>query len=185
MGGRVRRVKENNYLQGWKAHKVKNDKHCEIWLTGVMYGRRRTGREVCVSRDILERDGCGPVDSLRSASGWLSLFSPQTTDDIVSSAECSSDDEDLEECDSGHAGGMGVSSCACAECGLFPLILSLICHWGAPPPSIMSHGSFKCNFEKERKINKSFLKSSQSEKQTLFWESSQCKSKVKKPFGDG
>uniref|UniRef100_A0A674ANF6 Neurexin 3b n=1 Tax=Salmo trutta TaxID=8032 RepID=A0A674ANF6_SALTR len=32
----------------------------------------------------------------------------QTTDDIVSSAECSSDDEDLEECDSGHAGGMGV-----------------------------------------------------------------------------
>ncbi|XP_064781067.1 neurexin-3b-like isoform X3 [Oncorhynchus masou masou] len=28
----------------------------------------------------------------------------QTTDDIVSSAECSSDDEDLEECDSGHAG---------------------------------------------------------------------------------
>ncbi|TWW53167.1 Neurexin-3b Neurexin IIIb-alpha, partial [Takifugu flavidus] len=30
-------------------------------------------------------------------------LSPQTTDDIVSSAECSSDDEDLEECDSGHA----------------------------------------------------------------------------------
>ncbi|XP_036397816.1 neurexin 3a isoform X2 [Megalops cyprinoides] len=28
----------------------------------------------------------------------------QTTDDIGSSAECSSDDEDLEECDSGHAG---------------------------------------------------------------------------------
>ncbi|XP_076156433.1 neurexin-3a isoform X4 [Alosa pseudoharengus] len=27
----------------------------------------------------------------------------QTTEDIVSSAECSSDDEDLEECDSGHA----------------------------------------------------------------------------------
>ncbi|XP_072555218.1 neurexin-3-beta isoform X10 [Paramormyrops kingsleyae] len=27
----------------------------------------------------------------------------QTSDDIVSSAECSSDDEDLEECDSGHA----------------------------------------------------------------------------------
>ncbi|XP_031435838.1 neurexin 3a isoform X6 [Clupea harengus] len=31
----------------------------------------------------------------------------QTPDDIVSSAECSSDDEDLEECDSGHAGGLG------------------------------------------------------------------------------
>lgn len=46
----------------------------------------------------------------------------QTTDDIVSSAECSSDDEDLEECDSGHAGGMGVSSCACSEPGLFLLI---------------------------------------------------------------
>ncbi|XP_062378045.1 neurexin 3a [Sardina pilchardus] len=30
----------------------------------------------------------------------------QTTEDIVSSAECSSDDEDLEECDSGHAGGL-------------------------------------------------------------------------------
>ncbi|XP_054618193.1 neurexin-3b-beta isoform X15 [Dunckerocampus dactyliophorus] len=29
----------------------------------------------------------------------------QTTDDLVSSAECSSDDEDLEECDSGHTGG--------------------------------------------------------------------------------
>ncbi|XP_046874301.1 neurexin-3a-beta-like isoform X2 [Hypomesus transpacificus] len=28
-----------------------------------------------------------------------------TTDDIGTSAECSSDDEDLEECDSGHAGG--------------------------------------------------------------------------------
>lgn len=53
--------------------------------------------------------------------------SPQTTDDIVSSAECSSDDEDLEECDSGHAGGMGVSSCACSPPGLFLLYLSLIC----------------------------------------------------------
>ncbi|XP_067240750.1 neurexin 3b isoform X4 [Chanodichthys erythropterus] len=31
----------------------------------------------------------------------------QTTDDIVSSAECSSDDEDLEECDGGHTGRMG------------------------------------------------------------------------------
>ncbi|XP_018583050.1 neurexin 3a isoform X3 [Scleropages formosus] len=31
--------------------------------------------------------------------------SPKTTEDMVSSAECSSDDEDLEECDSGHAGG--------------------------------------------------------------------------------
>lgn len=31
----------------------------------------------------------------------------QTTDDMVSSAECSSDDEDLEECDSGRAGGLG------------------------------------------------------------------------------
>ncbi|XP_031435851.1 neurexin 3a isoform X18 [Clupea harengus] len=32
----------------------------------------------------------------------------QTPDDIVSSAECSSDDEDLEECDSGHAGGLAI-----------------------------------------------------------------------------
>lgn len=151
MGGRVRRVKENNYLQRWKAHKVKNDKHCEIWLSDVMDGRRRTGGEVCVSRDILERDGRGPVNRLRSASVWMSLFLPQTTDDIVSSAECSSDDEDLEECDSGHAGGMGVSSCACAEHGLSPFILSLICHRGAPPLSIMSHGSFKCNFKKKKK----------------------------------
>uniref|UniRef100_A0A667XHG7 Neurexin 3a n=1 Tax=Myripristis murdjan TaxID=586833 RepID=A0A667XHG7_9TELE len=30
-----------------------------------------------------------------------------TTDDIGSSAECSSDDEDLEECETGHAGGLG------------------------------------------------------------------------------
>lgn len=52
----------------------------------------------------------------------MCFFPPQTTDDIVSSAECSSDDEDLEECDSGHAGGMGVSSCACSEPGLFLLI---------------------------------------------------------------
>nr|XP_019940620.1 PREDICTED: neurexin-3a isoform X1 [Paralichthys olivaceus]XP_019940621.1 PREDICTED: neurexin-3a isoform X1 [Paralichthys olivaceus] len=29
------------------------------------------------------------------------------SDDIVSSAECSSDDEDLEECETGHAGGLG------------------------------------------------------------------------------
>lgn len=45
---------------------------------------------------------------------FLCVF-PQTTDDIVSSAECSSDDEDLEECDSGHTGGISVSSCACTE----------------------------------------------------------------------
>ncbi|KAI1895327.1 hypothetical protein AGOR_G00105160 [Albula goreensis] len=31
----------------------------------------------------------------------------QTTDDIGSSAECSSDDEDLEECDSARTGGLG------------------------------------------------------------------------------
>ncbi|XP_076156437.1 neurexin-3a isoform X8 [Alosa pseudoharengus] len=31
-----------------------------------------------------------------------------TTEDIVSSAECSSDDEDLEECDSGHAGEFSI-----------------------------------------------------------------------------
>lgn len=74
MGGRVRRVEENNYLQGWKAHKVKNDKHCEIWLTDVMYGSRRTGGEVCVSRDILDWNGCGPGNSLCSASVWMSLF---------------------------------------------------------------------------------------------------------------
>lgn len=30
-----------------------------------------------------------------------------TTDDYVSSAECSSDDEDLEECETSHAGGLG------------------------------------------------------------------------------
>lgn len=30
-----------------------------------------------------------------------------TADDIVSSAECSSDDEDLEECETSHAGGLG------------------------------------------------------------------------------
>lgn len=28
-------------------------------------------------------------------------------DDIVSSAECSSDDEDLDECETSHAGGLG------------------------------------------------------------------------------
>ncbi|XP_069392584.1 neurexin 3a isoform X10 [Paralichthys olivaceus] len=32
------------------------------------------------------------------------------SDDIVSSAECSSDDEDLEECETGHAGGLAKSS---------------------------------------------------------------------------
>lgn len=48
---------------------------------------------------------------------------PQTTDDIVSSAECSSDDEDLEECDSGHAGGMGVLSVCLLRSGLFDLEL--------------------------------------------------------------
>ena len=35
-------------------------------------------------------------------------WGPQhSTDEIVSSAECSSDDEDLEECETGHAGGLG------------------------------------------------------------------------------
>lgn len=75
-----------------------------------------------------------PKDRRRAGCAWrfprgglnvnvsLSVsVSPQTTDDIVSSAECSSDDEDLEECDSGHAGGTGVSSCACSEPGLFLL----------------------------------------------------------------
>ena len=81
-------------------------------------------------------------------------LSPQTTDDIVSSAECSSDDEDLEECDSGHAGGMGVLSCACLEPGLFSPYLSLICYRGASPLSIMSHESFKCNLKKKKSSEK-------------------------------
>ena len=108
-------------------------------------GHRRTGRELCVRPASKQ-----PLRRVRMNAS----LSPQTTDDIVSSAECSSDDEDLEECDSGHAGGMGVSSCACAEHGLFPLILSLICHRGGPPQSIKPHGSFKCNFGKKKNNNK-------------------------------
>lgn len=84
----------------------------------------------------------------------VNVLSTQTTDDIVSSAECSSDDEDLEECDSGHTGGMSVSRCACSETWSFsPLsYLSLICYRGASPPSIMPHGSSKCNFQIKKKI---------------------------------
>ncbi|CAB1447568.1 unnamed protein product [Pleuronectes platessa] len=60
-----------------------------------------------VTMELLEQTaGFGLLISL-----FLSVSLPPTfaaiitTDDIVSSAECSSDDEDLEECDSGHAGG--------------------------------------------------------------------------------
>ena len=82
-------------------------------------------------RDIPEWNGCVQYEESLLTSGPNHIFlclcvktslSLQTTDDIVSSAECSSDDEDLEECDSGHAGGMGVSSSACSESGLFLLI---------------------------------------------------------------
>lgn len=37
-------------------------------------------------------------------------------DEIVSSAECSSDDEDLEECETSHAGGLGWLAFACFHC---------------------------------------------------------------------
>lgn len=50
--------------------------------------------------------GRGAAPGLVSKIKHLLSFC-QTSDDIVSSAECSSDDEDLEECDSGHAGGLG------------------------------------------------------------------------------
>lgn len=42
------------------------------------------------------------------------------SDEIVSSAECSSDDEDLEECDTSHAGGLGWFAFACFT--VLPLI---------------------------------------------------------------
>lgn len=35
------------------------------------------------------------------------LLKKHAVDDIGSSAECSSDDEDLEECENTHAGGLG------------------------------------------------------------------------------
>lgn len=59
-----------------------------------------------------------PVSSLVSghASGYdlrRPLAVKHATDDIVSSAECSSDDEDLEECDTSHAGGLGQFAFAC------------------------------------------------------------------------
>lgn len=38
---------------------------------------------------------------------WWPLFCLKHTADDMSSAECSSDDEDLEECETGHAGGLG------------------------------------------------------------------------------
>lgn len=81
-------------------------------------------------------------------------LSQQTTDDIVSSAECSSDDEDLEECDSGHAGGISVLSCACSQPVLFPpdLFFDLLPRKRKSPLSITSHGSFKCNFSKSLHI---------------------------------
>ncbi|XP_070299415.1 neurexin-3a-like [Salvelinus sp. IW2-2015] len=46
--------------------------------------------------------GYGECDHTVDLNSWC-LLSMQTTDDMVSSAECSSDDEDLEECDSGRA----------------------------------------------------------------------------------
>ncbi|KAM9840769.1 neurexin-3b-like [Aulostomus maculatus] len=47
------------------------------------------------------------VPAERTGACWAYWCLLSTTDDIVSSAECSSDDEDLEECDSGHTGGTG------------------------------------------------------------------------------
>lgn len=100
-------------------------------------------REVCACRDILEWNGWGLARAAPGLTTISSVFvfvcvfvclSPQTTDDIVSSAECSSDDEDLEECDSGHAGGMSVSSCACSETWSISPYLSLSCYRGASPP---------------------------------------------------
>ncbi|CAG00109.1 unnamed protein product [Tetraodon nigroviridis] len=44
-----------------------------------------------------------PTIQGKTAAGETVKVICKTTDDIVSSAECSSDDEDLEECDSGHA----------------------------------------------------------------------------------
>lgn len=39
---------------------------------------------------------------------WTNVLSMKhTSDDIVSSAECSSDDEDLEECETNNPGGLG------------------------------------------------------------------------------
>lgn len=59
-----------------------------------------------------------PLCCLLVALVWISFlwrWPPMTnvvatkhsSDDLVSSAECSSDDEDLEECETSHAGGLG------------------------------------------------------------------------------
>ncbi len=48
----------------------------------------------------------------------------QTTDDMVSSAECSSDDEDFAECE-GHAGGLGQLNFACLYVVAFHLQLRI------------------------------------------------------------
>lgn len=138
----MRRVKENNYLRRWKAHKAKNDKRFEIWLTPSDIWKPKDRREKSARAEIslsgwgLARAAPG-LTTISSVFVFVCVFvclSPQTTDDIVSSAECSSDDEDLEECDSGHAGGMSVSSCACSETWSISPYLSLSCYRGASPP---------------------------------------------------
>ncbi|GAA6077586.1 neurexin 3a isoform X1 [Tachysurus ichikawai] len=43
----------------------------------------------------------------------------KSTDDIVTSAECSNDDEDLEECNFEHAGGLGQFNSACSYVVVF------------------------------------------------------------------
>lgn len=182
MGGRVRRAKENNYLQGWKAHKVKNDKHCEIWLTDVMHGHRRTGREVCVSRDILEQNGCGPANSLSTASVWMFLFlcRQRMTSCLRQNARATTRTWKSATPD------MQVGWVCRVVLALNMVYFPLFYLWFATEePLLRASCPMGASSVTSKKKKKSSLKSSQSEKYTLVWECSQCLSKVKKPFGDG
>ncbi|TRY86634.1 hypothetical protein DNTS_018602 [Danionella cerebrum] len=78
--------------------------------------RSRGGLLLHFTFSLCGRNGKSDIDVPRFEAGLADIQKladgrclRQTTDDIVSSAECSSDDEDLEECDGGHTGGIGVA----------------------------------------------------------------------------
>ncbi|KAF3844312.1 hypothetical protein F7725_007475 [Dissostichus mawsoni] len=93
------------YYNGLKVQRQHQDQwECEVGRGRAQWaGLSQEHRHV--SRDVyhLHRDHDHDVHHYYTETQILFNCS----DDIVSSAECSSDDEDLEECETSHAGGLG------------------------------------------------------------------------------
>lgn len=128
------------------------------WLQ-VIYGSRRIGAALCVCRDILEWNGCVHVEDLLHCPGPNHVF-------LCVCVSFPADDR--WHCFVGRVfqwrrgpGGVWLRTCRWDGCVKLCLLwtwsispyLSLICYQGASSLSIMSHGSFKCNFEKKPSEN--------------------------------